>query len=259
MTTNKRQTILIMSVAATIILSGIAITSNTLNLATAQVTNGPPPTPTSPCPPGGQVEHWDKIIFSISALKEGNGIVHTIGKIPGQFFNTQLDLKVPDQPGVVANLKLEIIDALANQFTLTPADKIALFNAIQIVDDKYEIVTCGQTGPQGATGPQGETGATGPQGPPGSGGSDTDSINIVTSSATIPTAPWVFHATVHCPSGQILTGGGYFGSDPTNPSGDPSNIMITKNAPAGPSEWDVNGKNLGGPFTLTDYAMCLTP
>ena len=168
MTYKTNKTILVLSIAATIILSGIILTSNTLSTALAQ---SAPPT-TSQCPPGDQVQHWDKIVFIIQADREGNGNgAHSIGKIPVQMLNTELDLKVSDQPGVVANLKQEIADALANQYQLTPAQKASL--NIKIISDNYETVNCGMTGPQGQAGPKGDTGAIGPQGPAGSSGTGT--------------------------------------------------------------------------------------
>lgn len=172
MTYKPNKTILILSIAATIILSGIILTSNTLSTALAQTA---PPT-TSPCPPGDQVQHWDKIVFTIQAVTEGNGNgPHSIGNIPAKMLNTELDLKISDQPGVVANLKQEIADTLASQYQLTPAQKASL--NIKIISDNYETVNCGMTGPQGPAGPastvpgpagpQGATGPAGPQGPQG--------------------------------------------------------------------------------------------
>ena len=144
------------------------MTSNTFNTALAQVT---PPSITSQCPPGDQVQHWDKIVFSIQKERDGNGKgVSPIGAIPITMLNTELDIKIADQPGVVANLKQEIVDSLANQYTLTAAQKTSLFNSIKIISDSYETVNCGMTGPQGPAGPKGDTGAIGPQGPAGSSG-----------------------------------------------------------------------------------------
>ena len=168
MTYNTNKTILVLGIAAAIILSGIVMTSNTFSIALAQTS---PPSITSQCPPGDQVQHWDKIVFTIQTERDGNGNgVRSIGTIPAQMLNTDLDIKIADQPGVVANLKQEIVDSLAKQYTLTTAQKTTLFNDIKITSDSYETVNCGMTGPQGPAGPQGPTGATGPQGPPGSSG-----------------------------------------------------------------------------------------
>lgn len=167
MTYKTNKTILILSIAATIILSGIILTSNTFSTALAQTAP-----PTSQCPPGDQVQHWDKIVFTIQNQREGNGNVQKIGNIPASMLNTELDLKISDQPGVVVNLSQEIADTLASQFQLTAAQKANL--NIKIISDSYETVTCGMTGPQGPAGPAstvpgpaGPTGATGPQGPAG--------------------------------------------------------------------------------------------
>ena len=173
MTYKTNKTVLILSIAATIILSGIILTSNTFSTALAQTAP-----PTSQCPPGDQVQHWDKIVFTIQGNREGNGNIQKIGNIPASMLNTELDLKISDQPGVVVNLSQEIADTLASQFQLTAAQKANL--NIKIISDSYETVTCGMTGPQGPAGPAstvpgptGPTGATGPQGPAGPAGSGT--------------------------------------------------------------------------------------
>ena len=66
---------------------------------------------------------------------------------------TDLDLKIADQPGVVANLKQEIVNSLASQFTLTASQQTILYDDIKISSDNYETVNCGMTGPQGPPGP----------------------------------------------------------------------------------------------------------
>lgn len=170
MTYKTNRTMLILGIAATIILGGIIATTNTFSTALAQTA---PPSITSQCPPGDQVQHWDKIVFTIQAPNEDGKGPRAIGTIPAQMLNTDLDIKISDQPGVVANLKLEIVNAMANQYSLTAAQKTSLFNSIKIISDNYETVNCGMTGPQGPAGPQGPTGATGPQGPPGSSSTGT--------------------------------------------------------------------------------------
>src|SRR5579872_7168899 len=177
--TNKK--ILVMTVAVAITIS-MALASNTLTTATAQTT---PTIPTSQCPPGDQFQHWDKIVFQISSFRNGedNGKQQPIGNIPVSYMGTDLDLKIADQPGVVANLKQEIVNSLASQFTLTTQQQTTLYNDIKINSDNYETVNCGMTGPQGPPGPQGPTGATGPQGPAGSSGSGSGNGTGSTGSA----------------------------------------------------------------------------
>jgi hypothetical protein len=95
MTCKTNKTILVLGIAATIILSGLILTSNILTTATAQTSSGAPPTPTSPCPPGDQVQHWDKIVFQIQqTFREGNegGQPQPIGKIPVNYLKTNLTL-----------------------------------------------------------------------------------------------------------------------------------------------------------------------
>ena len=173
MTFKTNKTKFIIGIVAAVVLSTLMITSNTLTTATAQTT---PTIPTSQCPPGDQVQHWDKIVFQINSFRIGDndGKQQTIGSIPASYMGTDLDLKIADQPGVISNLKQEIVNSLASQFTLTTQQQTTLYNDIRITSDNYETVNCGMTGPQGPPGPQGPTGATGPQGPAGPSGSGGD-------------------------------------------------------------------------------------
>ena len=66
MTFKTNKTKFIIGIAAAIVLSTLMITSNTLTTATAQTT---PTIPTSQCPPGDQVQHWDKIVFEINTFR----------------------------------------------------------------------------------------------------------------------------------------------------------------------------------------------
>lgn len=170
MTFKTNKTKFIIGIAAAVVLSTLMITSNTLTTATAQTTQT---IPTSQCPPGDQVQHWDKIVFQINSFRNGadDGKQQPIGSIPASYMGTDLDLKIADQPGVIANLKQEIVNSLLTQFTLTTQQQTTLYNDIKIISDNYETVNCGMTGPQGPPGPQGPTGATGPQGPTGPSGS----------------------------------------------------------------------------------------
>ncbi len=125
---------IIATIAATILLGTILVISNTLtNDVLAQTL------PSSPCPADGQVEHWDKIIFLVE-----DDPSKTIDK---KFLKTPLDLKIRDTPEKVVFLIEEVRNALADEFTLSPDDASAL--KIEIIDVKYQTVTCGVTGPQG--------------------------------------------------------------------------------------------------------------
>lgn len=171
MTFKTNKTKLILGIAAAVVLSSLMIASNTITTALAQSTA--PTIPTSQCPPGDQVQHWDKIVFQINSFRNGDndGKQQTIGSIPASYMGTDLDLKIADQPGAISNLKQEIVNSIASQFTLTTQQQATLYNDIRITSDNYETVNCGMTGPQGPPGPQGPTGATGPQGPAGPSGS----------------------------------------------------------------------------------------
>ncbi len=150
MTINKTKTILLLSIATMLVLSAVALTPNTLAPANAQITNKPPTT-TSPCPPADQVQHWDKIIFVLQ-----DNVPPALSNLMGH----ELDLKVADQPNTVVDLNQEIVQSLEAQY---PAVNPALIQSIKIkiIDDKYETVTCGQTGPQGPAGPPGPPGPSG--------------------------------------------------------------------------------------------------
>lgn len=65
----------------------------------------------------------------------------------------------------------------------------------------------GATGPAGPAGPQGETGATGATGPAG----PTQSLNVqqVQGTSILVFPNTVVTATANCPSGTLVTGGGY--------------------------------------------------
>ncbi len=147
MTFNKTKTTLLLSIATILVLSAVALTPNTLAPATAQITNKPPTT-TSPCPPADQVQHWDKIIFVLQ-----DNVPPALSNLMGH----ELDLKVADQPNTVVDLNQEIVQSLEAQY---PGVNPALIQSIRIkiIDDKYETVTCGQTGPQGPPGPPGPSG-----------------------------------------------------------------------------------------------------
>ncbi len=263
MTINKTKTILALTIATTILLSGAALTSYTQNTAMADVTNLPPPTPTptSPCPPDGQVEHWDKIIY---AFDFGGRIAFRAGLfhgIPSSFIDgtSEYDVKVLDTPNSSVNLKQEVADSLANQFALSADDKTYWYGKIKIIDDKYETVTCGQTGPQGPAGtqgpagPQGPTGATGPQGSPGSGGGGTITKYIKVASTSILTEGASGDAKAMCDSGDEVTGGGF--SD-----GSPEDIRIDYNGPVSGSSlsgWESQGTLVGTlPADIFAYAIC---
>lgn len=196
------KTILAISIAATIILGSVALTSNTLITAMAQSTDQSPTT--SPCPPADQVQHWDKIIFTIQPLVRlgGEKGPTPIGNIPVSYFGSEFDLKVTDQPGVVVDLHQQIVNSLTTQFQLTAPQQATLYKSIRIIDDKYEIVTCGQTGPQGPAGP------TGQQGPPGTISAQT------------------------CPPGQVVTGidaAGKLICTATQSAPSPASINLTPN------------------------------
>lgn len=116
---------------------------------------------TSECPPDGEAQHWDKIVFEIRTDPSRT--------IPPEYLKVNLDLKIIDPPGTVVNLDQEVRTALTDRFVLTDfeADRLG----IEIIDVKYQIVTCASTGPQGPAGAA-TVQIVGVPGEPGSPGAD---------------------------------------------------------------------------------------
>ena len=119
----------IVSISTAIVLATILLTSNifTTNISAQTL-------PSSPCPPSGQVQHWDKIVFKVEK--------DTGNKVP----KGVLDLKILDTPGTVMNLQQAVIDTLSTQYGLTASEKAGL--KVEIKDVLYETVTCSETVPQ---------------------------------------------------------------------------------------------------------------
>jgi len=125
---------IITTIAATILLGTILVISNSL---TNDVFAGTA-LPSSPCPASGQVEHWDKIIFLVEDDPSKT--------IDEKFLKTPLDLKIRDTPEKVVFLIEEVRNAVADEFGLEPDQASAL--KLEIIDVKYQTVTCGFEGPQ---------------------------------------------------------------------------------------------------------------
>jgi len=214
---------------------------------------------TSDCPPEGEVQHWDKIIFNVELDKRQGPV------IPPEFLGVNLDLKILDPPETILNLDQEVRNTVASRFSLTSLDADLL--QIKIIDVKYQIVTCAFTGPQGpqglpgadgtngtngadgaigATGPQGlpgadgtngtngangADGATGPQGIPGISGyvriTDTHDVTLFDEKQRF---------TITCPEGQkVISGGGSF--DPESTGVDRA-LVVESRAPSD-TTWEI--------------------
>jgi hypothetical protein len=80
--------------------------------------------PPSVCPTPNFVQHWDKIVFKI--LDQGLAKRHNLTA------NTELDIKVQDDPHSVADVKQKVLQFLneSNEFR----------NAIQIQDVQYALI-----------------------------------------------------------------------------------------------------------------------
>jgi len=77
--------------------------------------------------PTNNIQHWDKIIFKIVSQELAKKI-----KVP---YNSELDIKVPDQPDKVADIKKKVLEF----FKIPSGNR----TAIQIVDVDYSII-CGE-------------------------------------------------------------------------------------------------------------------
>ncbi len=95
-----------------------------------------------------EVKHWDKIIFQI--LRDPSGVIMS------QYLKTPLDIKVLDEPSLVANIDAKIRDfiivhGIANVPPFDPddpdniTDEIVAKLKIDIIDVEYAIV-CVTTG-----------------------------------------------------------------------------------------------------------------
>jgi hypothetical protein len=96
------------------------------------------------CPPsaagttGLQVLHFDKIIFTITGrlLAASPNDQPALDKVP---LNTELDIKVKDNPRTVADLKGKILTFLGAADTVSPAVNDNRLN-IHIIDVKYAVI-----------------------------------------------------------------------------------------------------------------------
>jgi hypothetical protein len=142
-----------------------------------------------------------------------------------------------------------------------------------------EAVTgpAGPTGAQGPTGPQGPPGATGPTGPAGPAGAigakgpqgvqgvagTVTSATVVSgapmSSAPDPPVGTALTATVYCPTGKFLLGGGAQVS--ASSPGDSSHTLVHSSYPLTNNGWRVISLvtaplGAGSAMELTPYAIC---
>lgn len=118
----------------------------------------------------------------------------------------------------------------------------------------------GPQGPQGATGaagPQGTQGPAGPAGPAGAAGTDGADGGLagyeIVTGATVPLAAGAVHsATVNCPAGKVVTGGGASVADPSL-----AGITVESHPLALGAGWAVSVWNeSSGASDMTPYAIC---
>jgi hypothetical protein len=117
--------------------------------------------------------------------------------------------------------------------------------------DKGDAGPAGPAGPQGPKGDPGPPGPQGPAGPAGSGG--LSGREVVEASVTLPPLD-IQPLYAICPTGKVLTGGGFFGSG----------LEIRASAPRfdfGDERWWVAARNpsVASSITLQAYAICVNP
>lgn len=110
----------------------------------------------------------------------------------------------------------------------------------------------GPAGPTGATGVKGDTGSTGAQGPQGVPGPAGVSGYVQVSGTAASLAAGVYgSASVNCPPGKVVVGGGAQNGG--------SQIYLTDTRPSDADTWIVYGRNVGADTeTLKAWALCAT-
>jgi hypothetical protein len=136
----------------------------------------------------------------------------------------------------------------------------------------------GPTGPQGVQGPQGDPGPQGPQGPQGPAGAvgatgpqgvqgiqgppgPTASQRVSASTTSAANAPrnTVVTASVNCPAGTVLLGGG---AEVTTTAAQKERAQLATSYPSGAATWTatgvvaMNALGSGRTMTVTAYAVC---
>lgn len=116
----------------------------------------------------------------------------------------------------------------------------------------------GPQGPQGDPGPQGATGSQGPQGDPGPADSDVRPA-VSTTSAANASAGTTVSATVNCPAGKKILGGG--GKADASSAGQVRRVVLLESYPSGASSWTaavivITNLTAGTTARVTAYAIC---
>lgn len=173
-------TSIIAAISASVLIAIILLTSSVFTTnVTAQTA-----LPSTACPPLGQVQHWDKIIFKIK--KDRN-----VPPLSTFFVGSEFDIKVLDDPDTVVNLQALARTKLVSVFGITQAQANNLDIGIEQVE--YQTVSCGQQGPAG---------------PPGPSGAPLVLVNK-TQTFFLGFGPGLTNATVSCDPGQKALSGGY--------------------------------------------------
>jgi hypothetical protein len=105
----------------------------------------------------------------------------------------------------------------------------------------------GPPGPAGPAGPQGPQGPVGPQGPQGAAG--VSGYELVSATPSLCTFPCLGTASVSCPAGKSVLGGGYY---------NPSRIEIIGSRPITTTNLTVDYFNRDGTSTMHVWAACGT-
>ena len=107
----------------------------------------------------------------------------------------------------------------------------------------------GATGAQGAPGPAGPQGEPGPQGAPGVSGYQQVQVDV-----TLPLDGEQGQQEVECPTGSVVTGGGFASADGSE------QLDVWRSFPTGASRWhfDYTVEPGGGGRPALFYAICVT-
>ncbi len=212
----------IIATIATLLVVTVLITSNSL-IAQAGTS-----TTTTVCPPDGEVEHWDKIVFEIDKDESDT--------ISEDNLKARMDIKILDAPDQIINLEERVADLVGAQFGVDPADL-----KIKIKDVLYQTVSCasGGSGSAGPTGPAGADGAVGPTGPPGADGTvgATGPAGPGGADGPIPPADFCDEvASCSIPAGADGADGAVGPTGPAGADGDDGAVGPTGPAGTGPTQ-----------------------
>ncbi|MDX6303544.1 MAG: hypothetical protein QOI77_513, partial [Blastocatellia bacterium] len=153
--------------------------------------------------------------------------------------------------GGVINSKLYVTGGFDSTGTLSPA--------LEAYTPSCPAGPAGPPGPQGPQGPQGPAGPMGPQGPQGAPG--ISGLQYVSGAPLTLAKQTSGMATVTCPIGLKIIGGGYTTTVPVGSGANSAFMQVFSSANSGSTVWSVSAANAAfgngnQSLTLTARAMC---